>query len=159
VTGLPLHPFEEPDRVASVERIERLGVIYLQIGKFFGFEELYGWELYDRVLIAVADGLRSDVEKSRLAAHFVSLRYSASDGFHVLFDLPSAARGRSVPSLEEAALEFQLAAMQRLRDTFGGTTVDLMSVHVSSLLADDNPRVRPSRHLNRNLSEAAKIVS
>ena len=103
VTGLPLHPFEDPERVPSIERIERLGVIYLQIGKFFGFEELYGWELYDRVLRGRRrEGLRSDVQSSRLAPYFVSLRYSGSDGFYVLFDLPSAPRGRSLPSLEEA---------------------------------------------------------
>src|SRR5690348_5010570 len=78
VTGLPLHPFEDPERVASIERIERLGVIYLQIGKFFGFEELYGWELYDRVLVAVAEGIREDGRKSRLSPYFVSLRYSGS---------------------------------------------------------------------------------
>ncbi len=159
VTGLPLHPFEDPDRASAIERIERLGVIYLQIGKFFGFEELYGWELYDRVLLAVSEGLRSDIEASRLAPYFVSLRYSGTDGFYVLFDLPASTRGRALPSLEEEALNFQLAAMSRLRQTFGGTTVDLMSVHVSSLIADDNPRVRPSRHLIRNLAEAAKIVS
>jgi EAL domain-containing protein (putative c-di-GMP-specific phosphodiesterase class I) len=159
VTGLPLHPFEDPDRVTAIERIERLGVIYLQIGKFFGFEELYGWELYDRVLLAVAQGLRSDLDASRLAPYFVSLRYSGSDGFYVLFDLPQVTRGRPLPSLEELALNLQLAAMKRLRKTFGGTTVDLMSVHVSSHIADDNPRVRPSRHLIRNLAEAVKVVS
>jgi GGDEF domain-containing protein len=60
VTGLPIHPFDDPDR--AHERIPHLGVIYLQIGKFFGFEELYGWELYDRVLVAVARGIREDVE-------------------------------------------------------------------------------------------------
>jgi EAL domain-containing protein (putative c-di-GMP-specific phosphodiesterase class I) len=36
--------------------------------------------------------------------------------------------------------------------------VDLMSVHVSSLVARDNPRVRPARHLVRTLAEAARIV-
>ena len=160
VTGLPLHPFEDPERVAAIERIERLGVIYLQIGKFFGLEELYGWELYDKVLVAVSEGLRADIAASRLSPYFLSLRYSGSDGFYVLFGLPTAPpRGRALPSLEEEALNFQLAAMSRLRETFGGTTVDLMSVHVSSLAADDNPRVRPSRHLIRNLAEAAKIVS
>ncbi len=159
VTGLPLHPFEEPERAASIERIERLGVIYLQIGKFFGFEELYGWELYDRVLVAVAAGLRQDVGASRLSPHFVSLRYTGSDGFFVLFDLPAPARGRALPSLEQLSLQLQDRALRRLRQTFGGTTVDLMSVHVSSLTADDNPRVRPSRHLVRNLAEAVKIVS
>ena len=158
VTGLPLHPFEDPERVASIERIERLGVIYLQIGKFFGFEELYGWELYDRVLVAVAEGIREDVRKSRLSPYFVSLRYSGSDGFYVLFALPPPSRSRTL-SLEEQAFELQECAMGRLRNTFGGTAVDLMSVHVSSIVADDNPRVRPSRHLNRSLAEAAKIVS
>jgi EAL domain-containing protein (putative c-di-GMP-specific phosphodiesterase class I)/GGDEF domain-containing protein len=159
VTGLPLHPFEDPERITAIERIERLGVIYLQIGKFFGFEELYGWELYDRVLQSVAQGLRSDLQASRLAPHFVSLRYSGSDGFYILFDLPQVTRGRPLPSLEALALDLQLAAMKRLRETFGGTTVDLMSVHVSSHIADDNPRVRPSRHLIRNLAEAVKVVS
>jgi EAL domain-containing protein (putative c-di-GMP-specific phosphodiesterase class I)/GGDEF domain-containing protein len=160
VTGLPLHPFDEPERATAIGRIERLGVIYLQIGKFFGFEELHGWELYDRVLQSVAEGLREDVASCRLAAHFASLRYSGSDGFFVLFDLPAAPpRGRGFPSLEETALNFQMSAMRRLRQTFGGTTVDLLSVHVSSLAADDNPRARPSRHLIRNLAEAVKIVS
>jgi EAL domain-containing protein (putative c-di-GMP-specific phosphodiesterase class I) len=160
VTGLPLHPFDDPERTTMLDRIEKLGVIYLQIGKFFGFEELYGWELYDRILLAVADGLREDIGACRLAPHFVSLRYSGSDGFYILFDLPSAMpRGRAFPSLEEVGLDLQMSAIRRLRQAFGGTTVDLMSVHVSSLTADDNPRARPSRHLIRTLAEAVKIVS
>jgi EAL domain-containing protein (putative c-di-GMP-specific phosphodiesterase class I) len=159
VTGLPLHPFEEPERMSAIERIERLGVIYLQIGKFFGFEELYGWELYDRVLALVADGLREDVTRSRLSPQFVSLRFSGSDGFFLLFALPPAGRGRANPPLEEVAEDLQSRCVRRLRQAFGGTTVDLMSVHVSSLVANDNPRVRPSRHLIRSLAEAAKIVS
>ena len=159
VTGLPVHPFESPERVGAVERVERLGVIYLQIGKFFGFEELYGWELYDRVLLAVADGLHEDLASSKLSPYFVSLRYSGSDGFYVLFDLPLNHRGKGTPSIERQALELQLSAMRRLRQAFGGTTVELMSIHVSSLVADDNPRVRPARHLVRNLAEAVKIAS
>ena len=39
ITGLPVHPFEDPQRTSFVERIEHIGVIYVQIGKFFGFEE------------------------------------------------------------------------------------------------------------------------
>ncbi len=160
VTGLPLHPFDEPERLTAIDRIEKLGVIYVQIGKFFGFEELYGWEVYDRVLLAVANGLRADIAASKLAPYFASLRYSGSDGFYILFDLPSAPlRGRAFPSIEQVALDFQISAIRRLRHTFGGTTVDLMSVHVSSLTADDNPRARPSRHLIRTLAEAVKIVS
>ena len=56
-------------------------------------------------------------------------------------------------------MDLQMSAIRRLRQAFGGTTVDLMSVHVSCLTADDNPRARPSRHLIRTLAEAVKIVS
>ncbi len=66
VTGLPIHPFEAPERID--ERIEHLGVIYLQIGKFFGFEELFGWEHYDRLLAAVSEVLQDDVRASRLSS-------------------------------------------------------------------------------------------
>ena len=89
----------------------------------------------------------------------MSLRYSGSGRVLRALRLPAATRGRALPSLEQEALNFQERAMRRLRQTFGGTTVDLMSVHVSSLTADDNPRVRPTRHLIRNLAEAVKIVS
>jgi EAL domain-containing protein (putative c-di-GMP-specific phosphodiesterase class I) len=156
VTGLPIHPFDDPLR--AHERIPHLGVIYLQIGKFFGFEELYGWELYDRVLVVVSRGLREDVEGSRFASHVYSIRYSGADGFYVLYSLPAPGRGRG-PSLENEAARLQGNAVKRLRTAFGGTAVDLMTVHASSLLTADNPRVRSSRYLVRQLSEAARIVS
>jgi len=159
VTKLPIHPFEDPARVSAIERIERLGVIYLQIGKFVGFEELYGWEVYDRVLVAVARGLREDLAASPLAGSFVSLRYSGADGFFLLFDLAAPGRGGGAPSLDEEARRLQENALRRLRQAFGGTTVDLMSVHAASHTARDNPQVRPSRHLVRNLQEAVRIVT
>ncbi|HEY4229157.1 MAG TPA: hypothetical protein VGO79_03235, partial [Thermoanaerobaculia bacterium] len=74
VTGLPIHPFETPERID--ERIEHLGVIYLQVGKFFGFEELFGWEHYDRVLTAVSQVLQDDVRASRLSSFVHSIRFS-----------------------------------------------------------------------------------
>ncbi len=159
VTGLPIHPFEDPERLRSLEGIEHLGVIYLQLGRFFGFEEFYGWEQYDRVLVVVAEGLKEDMGASRLAPYFVSLRFSGSDGFYLLLSLPVPGRRRLTPSLDEEAARFQSNAIRRLRHTFGGTIVDLISVYVSSLTAADNPRARPSRHLIRSLGEAAKIVS
>jgi len=157
VTGLPIHPFDDPAR--AHERIPHLGVIYIQIGKFFGFEELYGWELYDQVLVVVSRGLREDVERSRYAARLFSIRYSGSDGFYVLYALPQPARGRGSVSLDAEAARFQTNALKRLRSAFGGTVVDLVTVHTSSLVTSDNPRVRPSRHLTRQLYEAVKIVS
>jgi EAL domain-containing protein (putative c-di-GMP-specific phosphodiesterase class I)/GGDEF domain-containing protein len=159
VTGLPVHPFEDPDRASAIERIEHLGVIYIQIGKFFGFEELHGWEQYDRILTVVAQGVREDAENSRFGNCLLSIRFSGSDGFYILFGLPGNGRGRHGAALEEEAARFQANAMRRLRQNFGGGTGDLMSVHASSLTALDNPRTRPSRHLVRMLAEAAKIVT
>ncbi len=158
ITGLPVHPFEDPERASFVERIEHIGVIYVQIGKFFGFEELHGWEQYDRILASVADGIREDAANSRFCDSLLSIRYSGSDGFYVILDLPTSSR-RYSGALEEEAARFQVNATRRLRETFGGTTGDLMTVHVSSLTALDNPRARPSRHLIRTLAEAAKIVT
>ena len=158
VTGLPVHPFEDPERASSVERIEHLGVIYLQIGKFFGFEDLHGWEQYDRILVAVAEGVREDAANSRFCDSLLSIRFSGADGFYVIFDLPTLSR-RYAALLEEEAARFQANATSRLREAFGNTTGDLMTVHVSSLTALDNPRARPSRHLIRTLAEAARIVT
>ncbi len=157
VTGLPIHPFDDPER--AHDRIAHLGVIYVQIGKFFGFEELYGWELYDQVLLVVSRGLREDVEGSRYATHLFSIRYSGADGFYILYSLPAPARGRGGVPLDAEASRLQENVLKRLRAVFAGTAVDLMTVHASSLVASDNPRVRSSRHLTRQVAEAVKIVS
>ena len=161
VTNLPIHPFEDPSRADSLERVEHLGIVYLQIGKFFGFEELHGWEQYDRILAVVANGIREDAETSRFCDSLLSIRFTGSDGFFVLFEMPNGRNGRSRYSaaLEEEAARFQANAMRRLKHAFGGATGELTSVHVSSLSAPDDPRSRPSRHLNRMLAEAAKIVT
>ena len=84
ITNLPIHPFETPER--ADERIDHLGVIYLQVGKFFGFEELFGWEHYDRVLAGLSEGLQDDVRTSRLAPHVHSIRFSGADGFFILYE-------------------------------------------------------------------------
>ena len=157
ITNLPIHPFETPERVD--ERIENLGVIYLQVGKFFGFEELFGWESYDRVLASVSDGLQDDVGTSRLAPYVRAIRFSGADGFFVLYDLPPAGRGRSPVDLHEEAARLRAGVVRRLRQTLDGPTTDLVSILVSSLSAADNPRVRPSRHQVRTLQEAVKIVA
>jgi EAL domain-containing protein (putative c-di-GMP-specific phosphodiesterase class I)/GGDEF domain-containing protein len=158
VTGLPIHPFEHPERSGAIEDAERLGVVYLQIGRFFGFEELYGWEQYDRVLAAVAAGLQQDVAASSLASQFLSMRYSGADGFFLVFRLAGESK-RDASRLEEHAAAFQKSAIRRLRQAFGGTSVDLMNVYVSALIIAGDPRVRAARHLIRSFAEAVRIVS
>lgn len=157
VTGLPIHPFERPERID--ERIEHLGVIYLQIGKFFGFEELFGWEHYDRVLSEVSKVLQDDIRASRLAPHVHSIRFSGADGFFILYELPPPGRGRLPTTLEEEAARLRASVGRRLRQTFEGQTADFITILGSSLTAADNPRVRPSRHIVRTLQEAVKIVA
>jgi EAL domain-containing protein (putative c-di-GMP-specific phosphodiesterase class I) len=157
VTGLPIHPFETPERID--ERIEHLGVIYLQVGKFFGFEELFGWEHYDRVLAAVSAVLQDDVRASRLSSFVHSIRFSGADGFFILYDLPPSGKGRLPTNLEEETTRLRTSVGRRLRQTFEAQTADFITILGSSLTATDNARVRPSRHVVRTLQEAVKIVA
>jgi EAL domain-containing protein (putative c-di-GMP-specific phosphodiesterase class I) len=157
VTGLPIHPFETPERID--ERIEHLGVIYLQVGKYFGFEELFGWEHYDRVLAEVAQVLQDDVRASRLSSFVHSIRFSGADGFFILYDLPPSGKGRLPTSLEEETSRLRTSVGRRLRQSFEGQTADFITILGSSLAATDNARVRPSRHVVRTLQEAVKIVA
>jgi EAL domain-containing protein (putative c-di-GMP-specific phosphodiesterase class I) len=157
VTSLPIHPFDDPS--LADERIENLGVIYLQIGKFFGFEELFGWEQYDKILASVSEVLQDDVRASRLAPLVRSIRFSGADGFFVLYDLPPAGRGRAPAGLEEEAARLRTSVTRRLRQSLDGTAADFLNILASSLVAADNPRVRSARHVIRTLQEAVKIVA
>ena len=130
VTGLPLHPFERPER--ADERIDHLGVIYLQIGKFIGFEELFGWEHYDRVLSAAAEVLQDDVKSSRLAPYVHSIRFTGADGFFILYSLPPPVRGRVPVSLEDEASRLRAGVVRRLRQTLESQTADFLTILASS---------------------------
>ena len=152
VTGLSLLPDLRNERVSS------LGVIYLQLGRFSGVESLYGWELYDRVLQLTAESLRADLETSPLKGSLLSMQFTGADGFHFLFDLrPRSDNGRR-KLLEDEAKRFKDGVVQRLRHGLGRTSVDLMTVHATSLEVDDDPRVRPSRSVVRALQEAARLA-
>lgn len=155
VTGLPLLPAG----FTGADRVPHLGVIYLQIGRFAGIESMYGWQLYDRVLRLVAESLRSDLASSPLEPHVMTLQFNGSDGFYLLFSLPSPPRnGSPAARLESEAVRLRDGIMRRLRQGLDRAMVDLMSVHSSSLYAPDDPRTRPSRALLRALRDAARMV-
>jgi EAL domain-containing protein (putative c-di-GMP-specific phosphodiesterase class I) len=155
VTGLPLLPAG----FTGADRVPHLGVIYLQIGRFAGIESMYGWQLYDRVLRLVAESLRSDLASSPLEPHVMTLQFNGSDGFYLLFSLPSPPRnGSPAARLASEAVRLRDGIMRRLRQGLDRAMVDLMSVHASSLYAPDDPRTRPSRALLRALRDAARMV-
>ena len=141
VTGLPIHPFDAPEK--ADERVEHLGVIYLQIGKYFGFEELFGWEHYDRVLASVSESLQDDVRASRLAPLVHSIRFSGADGFFVLYNLPVAGRGRVPTNLEGEAARLRASVARRLRQSIEGTTADFINILASSLPRRTTPECGP----------------
>lgn len=154
VTGLPLYPLAD----LRNERVANLGVVYLQIGRFAGIESLYGWELYDRILRLVTEGLRAELEVSPLKSAFLSLQFTGCDGFYLLFDLPEDMRAETGSALGAEAQRLRGGVTRGLRRGLGGTIVDLISVHASCLCLRDDPRTRPARNLLRGLREAARIV-
>jgi EAL domain-containing protein (putative c-di-GMP-specific phosphodiesterase class I) len=155
VTGLPLLPVG----FTGAERVPHLGVIYLQIGRFAGIESMYGWQLYDRVLRLVAESLRADLASSPLEPHLMALQFNGSDGFYLVFSLPSPPRnGSPAARLVSESGRLRDGIMRRLRQGLDRAMVDLMSVHASALYVADDPRTRPSRALLRALRDAARMV-
>ena len=154
VTGLPMYPVAD----LRNERIAKLGVVYLQLGRFAGIESVYGWELYDQVLRCVTDSLRADVETSSLRPGFLSLQFTGCDGFYLLFDLGANGGSAAEARLEKEAARLRDGATRRLGQRLGRTIVELMAVHASAVAVPDDPRVRPSRNLVRGLREAARLV-
>ena len=152
VTGLPLHPLTDLERVAGI------GIVYLQLGRFAGVESLYGWELYDRVLRLTTASLKEDLETSSLKGNLLGLHFNGCDGFYLLFDLSMRPAPRHAALLEPEARRLRTGVLRRLRQSLGRTAVDLMNVYVGVGSVEDDPRVRPSRNLLRGLAEAARAV-
>lgn len=154
VTGLTIHPLLD----LKSERHARLGVVYLQIGRFSGVESLYGWQLYDKILALASESIRVDMEASPLRSGLVGILFTGADGFYVVLDLPAREHSRLGSMLEEEAARLRDGIVRRLSKSLGRTTVDLLTVHASALRVTDDPRVRPSRNVLRALSETARLV-
>ncbi len=155
VTGLPVDPLA----AVGDRRIARLGVLYLQVGRFAGVEELYGFQVYDRILALASRSLREDLERSALRSGFIALLFSGADGFYVLFDLPAREHSRLGSLFEEEASRLRDGIARALSGNLGRSTADLLTVHASALRVNDDPRVRPERRLKRALAEVARLAS
>jgi len=103
VTGLPLHPLTDLERVAGI------GIVYLQLGRFAGVESLYGWSSTTASFRLTTASLREDLEASPLKGKPARLHFNGCDGFYLLFRLSMRPAPRHAALLEPEARRLRTA--------------------------------------------------
>lgn len=155
ITGLPTDPIA----ALAGRRILRLGIVYLQVGRSTRIEGLYGFQIYDRILALASESIRAEVERSPLKSRLVSILFSGSDGFFVLFELPAKEHSRLGSQLEDEAWRLRDGVIRGLARSLGRSTANLLMVQASASRVSRDPRVRPERNLLRALGEAKHLVA
>ena len=144
VTGLPLHPFEDPVRVTAIERIERARrhlPADRKVLRLRGAVRVGALRPGPRWRSPGAcAGRRGLAPRGRISCRCATRAPTGSTCSSTFRGRRAAARCR--PSRSWRSIP-AIARSSGLRQTFGGTTVDLMSVHVSSLASPRQP-ARPA---------------
>lgn len=159
VTGLPTRPKLSLDVDMLFDKYPRLGVIYLQVGKFSGLESAYGWELFDEILETAAHTLVEWSLAGDWKNRLLSLHYNCVDGFYLLVSISDLKSETPHLLLELWGHQLRDLLYDELAKKFGRNVVDLLGLLHSSLKVEHDPQVRISRQLHRAFKEAARLVS
>jgi EAL domain-containing protein (putative c-di-GMP-specific phosphodiesterase class I) len=159
VTALPLLPILHADHDQLFEKYPRIGLVYLQTGKFSGLESAYGWELFDEILRVVAQALRDWATKGEWSSRILSLHFNGVDGFYFLVNLSDVVSETPHLILELVGHRLRDLLYDALSRKFGNSVIDLLGLYHSSMKLEHDPQVRISRLLHRAFKETSRTVS
>ena len=159
VTGLPTMPKLNLDVDLVFDKYPRLGVVYLQVGKFSGLESAYGWELFDEILQTAARTLIDWSATSDWKNRLLSMHYNCVDGFYLLVSISDLKSETPHLLLELLGHQLRDLVYDDLSKKFGRNVVDLLGLLHSSLKVEHDPQVRIGRQLHRAFKEVGRMVS
>jgi EAL domain-containing protein (putative c-di-GMP-specific phosphodiesterase class I) len=159
VTGFPTVPTLKVDVDSLFDTHPRVGVIYLQLGKFSGLESAYGWELFSEILHASAGALKTWSGLDEWRDRILSIHFNHVDGFYLVLTLNGLKSEAPYLLLELVAHQLRDLLYNALSSQFGQNIIELLGVFQCSLNLEHDPRVRVSRQLHRAFKDTARLVN
>ena len=86
-TGLPSIPLILEDLKAILENGCRLGIIGIDIARFSNIEKIYGWQLFDELLLKISQLLQKAIKKINLQEAIIAISRTRDDVFFVFLPL------------------------------------------------------------------------
>ncbi|MBZ5536998.1 MAG: EAL domain-containing protein [Acidobacteriia bacterium] len=159
VTGFPTILTLTVDVDLLFDTHPRVGVVYLQIGKFSGLESAYGWELFGEILGVAATSLRTWSLSGEWKYRILSIHFNNVDGFYLVVTMNGLKSETPHLLLELLANQLRELVYNALCTPFGHSVIDLLGVFQCSMKLDHDPRVRASRQLHRAFKETSRLVN
>jgi EAL domain-containing protein (putative c-di-GMP-specific phosphodiesterase class I) len=159
VTGFPTVPTLNVDLDLLFDINPRVGVIYLQLGKFTGLESAYGWELFGEILRVAAASLKTWSLSGEWTNRILSIHFNNVDGFYLVVTMNGLKSETPHLLLELLANQLRDLVYNALCDPFGRNVIDLLGVFPCSMKLEHDPRVLVSRQLHRAFKETARLVN
>jgi EAL domain-containing protein (putative c-di-GMP-specific phosphodiesterase class I)/GGDEF domain-containing protein len=159
VTGLSAIPALNVDVDLLFDTHPRVGLVYLQIGKFSGLEGAYGWELFDDILKTAASTLKEWSTSSDWKERILSVHFNSVDGFFLVVSTSDLESESPHLLLELLAHQLHDLLYDALSQKFGRHVIDLLGILHSSLKLEHDPQVRISRLLHRAMKEAMRAIN
>lgn len=149
VTGFPTVPTLKVDVDMLFDTHPRVGVIYLQLGKFSGLESAYGWELFGEILHVAALSLKTWSLSGEWKDRILSIHFNNVDGFYLVVTMNGLKSETPHLLLELLAHQLSDLVYNSLCAQFDHKVIDLLGVFQCSMKLEHDPRVRVNRQLHR----------
>jgi EAL domain-containing protein (putative c-di-GMP-specific phosphodiesterase class I)/GGDEF domain-containing protein len=153
-TGMPAFPVLFSELRSMLEHRRRIGVLHLEIVNLHLVESLYGWQVFDRILLRAAAVLSDAVGVDLPAESRLALSGVAGDRFAIF--VPSGADGEEVDSATLARMGERLRG--RLEEAFADESLAGLSPRpgfcIGHAQLSHNPFYRFERRVYAALDEA-----
>ncbi|MBZ5551247.1 MAG: EAL domain-containing protein [Acidobacteriia bacterium] len=159
VTGFPTIPTLKVDVDLLFDTHPRVGVIYLQLGKFSGLESAYGWELFGEILHIAAASIKTWSVSGEWKDRILSIHFNNVDGFYLVVTMNGLKSETPHLLLELLAHQLRDLVYNALCAEFGRNVIDLLGVFQYSMKLEHDPRVRVSRQLHRAFKDTSRLVN
>jgi EAL domain-containing protein (putative c-di-GMP-specific phosphodiesterase class I) len=153
VTGLPTVPLFMDKIKQTLSRQKQLGILYVNIVKYTEFEELYGWQAFDKIIREIAKILIEMIGVVVREDDIVSLLMVSGNAFVIILS-PSRLRELTREDLSKIKTRLIQHLDSRLKDQFFVSMKHDFSCYVGAALIKGTKDIRVERLVYRGLEDA-----
>lgn len=153
VTGLPTVPLFMDKIKQILSRQKQLGILYMNIVKYTEFEELYGWQVFDKIMCEIAKVLTDTIGVVMREDDIVSLLMVSGNAFVIILS-PSRLRELTKEDLSKIKTRLIQHLDSRLKDQTFISMKHKFSCYVGAALIKEAKDVRVERLVYQGLENA-----
>lgn len=158
VTGLPTTPLLFPQIEAALAESRELAILCLNVVKYSRIEEIYGWQVFDEIMLHIAEALRELTGKGLRKSDTIAELMISGNAFVILLSPPREQERIRPSDLDNIQERVEAQVCDHLKKTVPAAVFQKFGCYLGSAIVFKQENVRLERLVYEAL-ESALVAS